>query len=213
MIFNPCKVGDLGYLVIEDLYTTDELERIWNEIRHIDYVMDVVFDDEAKAKHRKKHNSCNPEDGTPEMSGFGLSLDEFYTKRASSAILTLSRKIMSPEVANKFMAINGENSNYDMVNTDFSLFNKYGEGECYKRHRDSSSFSAITFFARGKIEGGGLNFCDYDVKVEFKNNNCVIFPSRVFHQSEPFTSKVDRYSLAQFMVIRYFSDREVIMFQ
>ena len=48
MELKPKTVKDLGFLIIEDVYSESELEFIWNEIKHIDYVMDHVFDEKAK---------------------------------------------------------------------------------------------------------------------------------------------------------------------
>ena len=144
------------------------------------------------------------------MSGFGISLDTFYLHRHFSAILTLNRRLMDQEICTKFKELNNENSSYDLVNTDFTLLNQYKKGEKYTKHRDSASFSSVTFLAKTKLDGGGLQFTEYDALVPFKNNRCVIFPSRVYHQTEQLRSNVERYSIAQFMAIRYFTDRNAI---
>ena len=210
MIFLPHTVQDLGYLIIENLYSNLELKLIWNEIKHIDYVLDHVFDDKAKEEHRKSHNGMTDDCSSPLMSGFGISLDAFYVQRKFSAILKFNRKLMGKEIGEHFKNINSENSGYELVNTDFTLLNKYRKGEQYKKHRDSSSFSAVTFLSKTDLNGGGLEFCDYDVRVPFKNNSCVIFPSRTYHQTEEIKSNIERYSISQFMTIRYFTDRYAI---
>jgi len=202
-------VKDLGFLIVEDVYSESELEFIWNEIKHIDYVMDHVFDEKAKEEHRKSHNDLTDK-GNPRMSGFGLSLDSFYSDRKFSAILKYSRKLVEEEIRKTMIEINGENSAYKLVNWFFTLLNKYNSGDIYNKHIDSSSFSSVTFLSKENIQGGGLEFCDYETIVPFKNNSCVIFPSRVYHQTESFTSKAKRYSIAQFMNIRYYTDRREI---
>ena len=50
MVLKPNIKKDLGYLIIENLYSDSELKFIWNEIKHIDYVFDKVFDDEKKRR-------------------------------------------------------------------------------------------------------------------------------------------------------------------
>lgn len=208
MVLKPNIKKDLGYLIIENLYSDSELKFIWNEIKHIDYVFDKVFDDEKKEEHRKTHNGTN-KDGIPLMSGFGLSLDTFYSNREFSSIISASRKILDKEVVKEMITINNENTAYELVNEDFTLLNKYKTGESYKKHRDSSSFSSITFLCESEIKDGGIKFSDYDVTIPFKNNSCVIFPSRVYHETESFISKTERYSIAQFMNIKYFVNRNV----
>jgi hypothetical protein len=206
VILKPQTVDDLGFLVIEDLYSAHELKFVWNEINHIDYVLDVVFDDNAKEEHKKSHNGVN-EQGVAKMSGFGLSLDSFFSDRKFSAILKYSDKLMSEEVANAMGGINGENKAYSLVNWHFTLLNKYKSGEVYTKHQDSSSFSVIVFLSKGEIQGGGLEFCDYNITVPFKNNSCVIFPSRAYHQTESFSSNSERYSIVQFKTVKYYMDR------
>ncbi len=203
----PIIVRDLGYLIIENLYSNLELKFIWNEIKHIDYVLDHVFDDKAKEEHRKSHNTMADDSSGSLMTGFGISLDTFYTDRKFSSILTFNRKIMKTDITEQFKNINNENSAYGLINTDFTLLNKYKKGEQYKKHRDSSSFSAVTFLSKTALNGGGLQFCDYGVTVPFKNNSCVIFPSRAYHNTEDIKSNTDRYSISQFMTIRYFTNR------
>ena len=206
MTLTPNVVEDLGYLIVENLYSKSELKFIWNEIKHIDYVMDHVFDEKTKEEHRKSHNGLT-DSGTPLMSGFGLSLDTFYSDRKFSAILKYSRKLTDEKIGKVMAGINGEDSAYQQVNWYFTLLNKYKGGDIYHRHWDSSSFSAVTFLSQGNIQGGGLEFCDYKITVPFKNNSCVIFPSRAYHKTESFVSKAERYSIAQFMTIRYYTDR------
>ena len=50
MVLKPNIKKDLGYLIIENLYSDSELKFIWNEIKHIDYVFDKVFDDASTQK-------------------------------------------------------------------------------------------------------------------------------------------------------------------
>lgn len=199
----PNTIDDFGYLCIENLYDEDELVYIWNEISNLDYILDVSFDDKDKKIYADTHNGKDDQ-GISKMSGFGITLDTLYEQRQYSPILTLNRKLFSPIISSVFMETHPANSCYDTINEDFSLLNKYFKDQQYTRHRDSSSFSAITFFSRNKIEGGELNFSDYNINFECKNNSCIIFPSWVQHNSNKVKSEDRiRYSLAQFMVIRY----------
>ena len=199
MKLNPNRTDDFGYLHVEDVYSDEELQYIWNEISHIDYVMDVSFSKEDRENYSKTHNAVY--DGEYMMSGFGLGLDGFYARRDYSAMLNLNIKIMSDSICQAMMTAHPANFCYDLVNKDFTLLNKYVPGQKYKRHNDISSFSAVTFFSREKIDGGEFEFSDYDIKFECKNNSCVIFPSWVFHNTKDFKEGV-RYSLAQFMVLQ-----------
>ena len=39
MILTPKLTKDFGYLYIEDLYTDEELDQIWKEIKFLDYFL------------------------------------------------------------------------------------------------------------------------------------------------------------------------------
>tara|TARA_Y100001947_G_scaffold129052_1_gene114326 strand:+ start:68 stop:700 length:633 start_codon:yes stop_codon:yes gene_type:complete len=199
-------VKDLGFLIIEDVYSESELELVWNEIKHVDYILDHVFDEKAKEEHRKSHNGMTDE-GNSRMTGFGFSLDSLYSNREYSVILKYASKLVGKEISETMAGINGENTAYKQINWYFTLLNKYKSGEMYNKHQDSAAFSSLIFLSKEDIQGGGLEFCDYKTTVPFKNNSCVIFPSRVYHQTESFTSKAERYSIAQFMNVKYYTDR------
>lgn len=206
MKFKPKTVKDLGFLIIEDVYSESELELVWNEIKHIDYILDHVFDEKTKEEHRKSHNGMTDE-GNSYMTGFGFSLDSLYSNREYSAILKYASKFIGKEISETMAGINGENTAYKQINWYYTLLNKYKSGEMYAKHQDSSSFTAVVLLSKEEMLRGGLEFCDYNTTVPFKNNSCVIFPSRAYHQTESFTSKAERYSIAQFMNIRYYTDR------
>lgn len=200
--FDVLKKNDLGILLIDNLYSEHELKGIWYEIDHISYIMDNSFNENEKGKRRETHNAVNA-DGTSLMTGFGMTLDTFYKEREYSSILSLNRRLASDEVKLAMCNINGENSAYNLVNQDHTLLNKYKVGETYKSHKDSSAFSALTFLAKDKINGGGLDFPEYNLSVPFKSNSCIIFPSRALHNTQSFESDVDRYTIVQFMSIVY----------
>ena len=162
---------------------TREYENVYREL-----------DDEEKIKYMKTHNVTD-DDGELIMSGFGIGLDRFYSKREYSAILNSNRKVMQGDICDAFKETHPANVCYPGINQDFSLLNKYVPGQKYEKHRDSCSFSALTFFSRGNLEGGELEFSDYDIKFECKDNSCIIFPSWVYHSATEVKGGT-RYSLA-----------------
>ena len=89
----PETTKDFGFLKIFDLYSQTELENIWREILHLDYVLDLTIDDDP---YRGKQL-----DGTSKMSGEGLFVDHVYTNREYSPILTYNRRLFLDEEINK----------------------------------------------------------------------------------------------------------------
>jgi len=196
------KLQDFGYLCISDLYTKKELGSIKNEIKNLNYIMDTVPDVQKKRDATSDKN----EDGSPKMTGNGIPIDNLYSTRAYSAILSFNRKIFVDPIASKMAETHPSNVAFKRLNDDYSLLNRYSSGDEYLTHFDVSSFSAVTFFSvgRNKVLGGELVFSDYDISFKFKDNFCIIFPSWVEHHANKVKSKnTYRYSLSQFGVIEY----------
>ena len=196
------RLQDFGYLCVENLYTNRELYYIKNEIKNINYIFDSVPD----IQDQRDINSGKNEDGSPKMTGNGLTLDHVYTRREYSSILSFNRKIFADPISEKMAETYPSNIAYKRINMDYSLLNRYTYGDEYLSHYDISTFSAITFFSLSEKEmiGGELVFTDYDISFKFVDNFCVIFPSWVQHHATKVESKdVFRYSLAQFGIIDY----------
>lgn len=196
------KLQDFGYLSISDLYTKKELGFIKNEIKNLNYILDTV----SYVQEQRDSSSGKNEDGSPKMTGNGISIDDLYSTRAYSAILSFNRKIFVDPIASKMAETHPSNVAFTRLNDDYSLLNRYYSGDKYLTHFDVSSFSAITFFSVGKnkVLGGELVFSDYDIPFKFKDNFCIIFPSWVNHHVNEVKSRnTYRYSLSQFGIIGY----------
>tara|TARA_R110002020_G_C16034856_1_gene753218 strand:- start:100 stop:771 length:672 start_codon:yes stop_codon:yes gene_type:complete len=191
-----------GYVCVENLYTKKELHYIKNEVKNIDYIFDSV----PAIQERRTQTSGKYEDGSPKMTGNGTRLDNLYSQREYSPILTFNRKIFNNGVGEKFEESHPANIAYPRVNKDYTVLNRYSYGDEYGSHFDHSSFSALTFLSlsENKMVGGELVFTDDDISFKFVDNFCVIFPSWVPHHITKIKSKdVFRYSIAQFGIIDY----------
>ena len=162
--------------------------------------MDAVPDVQVE----RYNSSDKNEEGLPNMSGNGISMDTLYSRRDYSAILSFNRKIFRDLIMDKMMETHPSHVAFNRITTDHSLLNRYSYGDEYLTHFDVSSFSAITFFNLGRSEilGGELVFADYDISFKFKDNFCIIFPSWIEHHANKVKSKnIYRYSLSQFGMI------------
>ena len=197
---------DFGYLRIFDLYSEEELKSIWNEIFHLDYIIDQM-EFYTQSENSMTRTRALRDDGSPKMSGGGVFLDEMYRDRKSSPILTHNRKLFSDENISQSIGESHVSNKvqYITINKDKTLLNRYRDSHEYHPHEDAAIFSAITVLLHKpeKIRGGEFSFSNYDETFESINNSCIIFPSWVEHSVSSLNCIDDsrRYSISQFMYI------------
>lgn len=182
------------YIVIDDMYTKDELTLIWNEI---DFLTPKLNTAEVLG------TSATDEDGRYKKQAHGLILDNIYPHRSISDILQLNRKLFSVDVVEKAIECHPFFAFMKICNYDSTLLNCYRDGDYYDSHRDSAVLSAVTFFVTEGVTGGDFHFTDYDnYTVEAKNNRTIIFPSVISHSVDVVNVEKEgqaRYSMAQFL--------------
>lgn len=188
------RKGALDYAIVSDIYTPKELVQIKQEI--------------VALREKARKNSTGPaKDLYGRSLNFADSLwvDEWYEDRNKSSILTVNRKLFTSNIAEKLTEQNAMYAHIRNCSSDFTLLNYYDNGTQYKPHRDSSIFTAISFFSIGEFTGGQLVFVDYDEVIEPIENTMVIFAGCIKHEAKPV--KTDgafsyRASMAQFMTYK-----------
>ena len=184
----PYTTKDFGYVVINNTFSKYELNDIWREIHYLDFIMDIDF-----VRNRRKGH------GSGGLTGDGLTVDDIYLNRRYSSILTHNRKLFHGDAVKKFVESHPANMNYEMCNFDTTWINRYRHSQGYKAHSDASSFSSIITLIDGEVSGGNLTFPDYNIEIESKTNQSIIFPSWVLHEASPIKTKYGtRYSIANF---------------
>jgi hypothetical protein len=185
------QVKNTCYVVVDDLYTSEEVSQIKDEVQrllpHLQY---------ASVSH-----TATDDKGNVKNNGKKLYIDPYYPDRNESDILKINRKLFCKELSDKATELNQFFATLHYCNRDFTLINQYGPGENYTHHTDDSVLSAITFFALGEFSGGGLTFPEIDVVVPFKENRTVIFAGCTPHATEKIIAEpgVFRISMAQFL--------------
>lgn len=185
------RKGALDYAIVHDVYTDKEKVRIKQEIVALRMKARKNSTGPAKDPHGRSLNFAD-----------SLWVDEWYQDRNKSSILTINRKIFTSDIAEKLTEHNAMYSHIRYCSSDFTLLNYYDSGTQYKGHRDSSIFTAISFFSIGDFTGGELVFVDYDEVVEPVENTMVIFAGCIKHEARPVKTDGDfsyRVSMAQFM--------------
>ena len=194
MVITPKQVKNLTYLVVDDLYEPVELLQIKTELNEL----------LAYAQSAEQTRSANDEKGVPAKTGTGLFLDRHYDDRTKSVILNLNRKLFCKEIVDSGAKLSQYFYTIGACTNDTTLVNFYGANEEYKRHRDFSCLTAVTFFSLGEIEGGDFEFPEVNAVVPFKENRMVIFPGCAEHAAKQTQAKAGNYrvSMSQFLNYR-----------
>jgi hypothetical protein len=191
------------YLLIENLYSEKELAQIWQELDFLTYPSKLEPPENTASAYYYN---------LPLKKNSGLFLDNIYSKREISNILTINKKLFDKQILDEFSDLCFPYQNINNTNLDVTLLSYYENGGYYKEHTDTALYTCITWFFKEpkSFSGGDFNFNQYDIKIEIKNNMTVIFPSFVAHSvdeikmSEDFDSQLSgygRYSMTQFLYI------------
>jgi hypothetical protein len=191
------------FLQIENLYTEDDLILIWKEL-------DFLTHPDKLDIPENTGTAVDEETKVPLKKNKGLFLDELYSSRKISNILTITKQLFSPVILNAFAELSFGYENIKDTDKDATLLSYYENSEYYKSHKDQALYTAVTWFFKEpkSFSGGNFYFTDYGVKIEVQNNMAIIFPSFVKHAVDKIILKENnnltgygRYSISQFLYL------------
>jgi Rps23 Pro-64 3,4-dihydroxylase Tpa1-like proline 4-hydroxylase len=170
--------NNLDYIIVDDVYSTDEIVQIKAEIDQL-----YGYSNNANEVGGASYASF------PGTTRQAILLDDYYAMdRNKSSILQLNRRLFNSEIATESIKLNAFYGHIKNCNLDKTLINYYAPGDFYGHHVDSAIITVITFFTRGKFTGGELGFSDYDITIESLENRMVIFPACIKHYTNPIES-------------------------
>ena len=172
MIFEVVK-DPIPYLIIDKTYTREEQIQIYSEL-------DILVD---KLQPPEEAGSAKDNNGNLKNNK-SVFLEQIYTDRKSSNILTNNRKLFMNEVRNKLFECHYAYRLFNNTNSDSTLLSYYDNGGSYFSHSDGSVISMVTWFFKEpkNFTGGEFKFTDYNLNVDVKNNRTVIFFSSYEHE-------------------------------
>ncbi len=161
------------YLIIEDIFTENELELITQEL---EFIQPKLFDP-------SKTGTAINSDGSPRKSNTGVFLDELYNFREFSDILSLNRKFFCEDVYAAAKKCHPSMQLFCTTAHDKTLVSYYESGDHYGAHFDRSAVTLISWFFKEpkNFSGGDLVLDEYNIKIEPKNNMAIIFLSCYMH--------------------------------
>lgn len=181
--------------VIENFYTEDELNKIWEELDD--------FYDKNLLNNTSNAAPARTRDGVPLRNAKGIFLHK--NKFPNSNITKINNKVK--EYSTIFSKYDEKYKKLDEY-VYSTLLTYYNNGQYYKPHKDQSVFTACVYFFKEpkKFSGGNFILNDFDKEFEIKNNMMIIFPGKYTHQARKVELKKEfpgygRYCISQFFNI------------
>ena len=196
--------SDVSFLIVRDLYDSNELSLIKKELNFLHAARAFRRDTETL------QGALHGVTGEHLKKASGVWIDHVYSNRDTSVILKINRKLFNhQDIVKNFIDLNPYHLHYWKCNGDMTLLHYYENADYYKSHTDRAVFTAVTWFFEEpkKFKGGNFKFTDLNKTIEIENNMCVIFPSFLFHEVDEITmDNIDenipngRFSMTQFLV-------------
>ena len=191
------------HIVVDDLFTKDELELMWKELDFLDGKL--LPPRETGSAYIVKENG----DKQLLKQNKAIYLDKVFSceHREMSNILKINRKVFHKEIVDAAMKLHPFYELISVTNFDNTLINYYEDNDYYEPHKDVAIFTSVTFLHREpkQYTGGDFVFADYDHVVESKLNRMILFPSIITHSVTPIKMLTDepgygRYSMTVFVL-------------
>ena len=174
------------YLLVDDFYTPDEYNLIFEELESF---QDIFEYDDSPELQRVLTNSDTDIDFKNNLNGLSnktrLFLDRTYkNRREESAILsTYIDKIYTDEIIDAYKQTTPASASFLHTNSDYTQISYYEDGDTYVEHFDSVLHTCLIYMHKEpkRFTGGNLIFTESNQIINFKNNRLVIFPSYYMH--------------------------------
>lgn len=196
------------HVIIENLYSDFELSLIMKELDFLTQPWKLLSPE--------KTGSATAPSGVVLKQNNCIWLDDVYSDRSISDILTFSRKLFDKEVIKKISGFHYSLAYIKEINQDSTLLSYYDSADHYKKHDDSAVLTILThlFKQPKKFSGGILQFPDYNYNLETVNNRVILFPSTIFHSVSEIILEDDikefsgfgRYTISQFVGLNIFKE-------
>ena len=195
------------YMVVDDYYNEEELKLIWEELDFLSYPHKLK-------RATKERGGATGNTGQLLKKNFHRFIDEIYSERELSNILTVNRKLLEDDY--KILRQHPHWFFQNVVfNKDYTQVGYYENNDHYGEHRDSASVTALTWLYKEqkKFIGGDLFLSSDKIKIDCVNNRTLIFPSMIPHSvneihmnDEKPSRGHGRYVITQFGVIDIYSN-------
>ena len=164
-----------SHIIAEDVYTEDELERIWDEFK--------FFNKPGKLKPPEKYGGIV---GATDSKAIALTGTFQGDCRVFSDILMLEEPMLTRLLPHlkKWKQTHYSLQALPPPNLTSTKLRYYYDGESYDSHTDSPfAYIIFQYFYKEpkKFTGGELFFGDFDYEFPCNNNTLIVMPSYIKH--------------------------------
>lgn len=174
------------HLILEDVYTEEEQELMWNEIVFLEKkflppsetgaaIESIITIDDPSTSSKVKIQYGK--------RGYGIFLDDLFTRKNVSDIIKITQKLYNSKILTACKETDLILAQLYQLNYDTTVVNKYVDGDFYSPHTDLCIISIISVLHKTpkKYSGGELEFPEYNHTIDLNNNQALIFPSLIRH--------------------------------
>tara|TARA_A100001391_G_scaffold71791_1_gene45787 strand:- start:1840 stop:2508 length:669 start_codon:yes stop_codon:yes gene_type:complete len=189
----------IPYLLAKNYFTKKEMDLILSELRFLTPKMTFQDGKNLPTKDYKKNTQ--------------IGLDDLYTDRTTSNILSLMNKIYGDvELLKKLNDLHWFYTTWRYTNLDNTFVAYYENTDYYKAHRDIAVISIMYWIWEEpkSFTGGDIYLSDYDIDIPLERNQLLIIPSSTNHAVQPIKMNDDikklsgmgRYCIARFLKLQ-----------
>ena len=199
------EIKKLPVLIIDDYYSDDARDKIWQELCFLNNSAEKFKTPESTG------SAFELVDGEKVLlkTNLALMLDTVYLDRRVSSILTENRKTFTLEMMDFLEKYHYFFKYLRFANKDATILNYYENSHYYKSHRDDATITTLSFFyQQPKSFIGGNLIIENELEIECLHNRFVIFPSILLHEVQEIKinenlvgENFGRYSITQLMSI------------
>ena len=190
------------FVVADNWYSPEEEKAVWSELDFYGYQEDIDrAENTIVAKFR---------DGTPKSHAYRWYITDYNPPNVSEKVSHISRytyKLREQGFHDYIDKCKPYNRLFFSTNSDSTLISYYEEGDSYKAHHDSFSWTCLLWFSREPRiwTGGDLDFPESETQVNFKHNRAVFFPCCYLHRVSPikFTEQPKRFGMGRYTITHF----------
>lgn len=137
-------------------------------------------------------------DGVIQKENSALFLDYVYRDMKYSPILSSGKKVFTSDIVHRELIKNNSMFKiFKYLNSCSTMMSYYQEGGYYKKHKDGSVVTILSYFFKEpkQFNGGSIILHSDDgskkVEIEMKNNRSIILTSCTDHEVTPITMESD----------------------